>query len=193
MKASWGSLAGKAWVDFVFSVDGKIIDLSKVSFPSRGKEEEKEVEGIRMRLINNDSSRNKERVTYIEDEDKVRAIIRVRFSREVFGISMDGVKMGAAPSDAEVVYGDGVEARAFSWGVVVVIDGKEIVLVGKRPKVALKVEGGKIIVSGDTYPIKEELKSMKARWDPQSKAWVLQGDVEEIRKKLVEELGVEVA
>lgn len=192
MKASWGSLAGKVWVDFVISTDGKIIDMSKVSFPSRGKEEEAIIDGIKMRLVNNDSSRNRERIAYIEDEDKVRAIIRVRFSREIFGISSDGVRMGAAPSDAEVVYGD-AEARAFSWGVVVQIDGKEIILVGKRPKVQVEVKGGKIIVSGDTYPIKEELKTMKARWDPQAKAWVLQGDAEEIRKKLVEKLGVELA
>jgi hypothetical protein len=45
-----------------------------------------------------------------------------------------------------------------------------------RKKIAylikIKVEGDKIVVSGDTYEIKDHLKKLGFRWDPTNKVWV---------------------
>ena len=195
MRASWGTLAGRLWVDYIFLKDGKVIDLSNVKFPSRRKDEEAVIEGVKMTLINDDSSRNKTRIAYIEDEDKVRAIVRVRFMNEVVGAKDMKILMAPVPYDAEVVYGDGVDVRVFyDWkGVIVYMDGQEIVLIGKRPKVSVVTEAGKLVVSGDTYPIKDDLKLMGFKWDPEKKAWVGEADPDELKEKLVGELGVELS
>jgi hypothetical protein len=46
------------------------------------------------------------------------------------------------------------------------LDRKKIV------NVYVKFEAGKIMVYGDTFHIKEELKKMGFKWDPDSKVWV---------------------
>jgi hypothetical protein len=38
-------------------------------------------------------------------------------------------------------------------------------------KLYLKVKGNKVIVYGDTYPVKDELKRLGFRWDPVERAW----------------------
>jgi ribonuclease BN (tRNA processing enzyme) len=38
-------------------------------------------------------------------------------------------------------------------------------------KLYLKVRGGKVVVFGDTYPIKDELKKLGFKWDPAERVW----------------------
>jgi hypothetical protein len=42
----------------------------------------------------------------------------------------------------------------------------------KIVNVYFKFEGGKVMVYGDTFHIKEELKKMGFKWDPDNKAWI---------------------
>ena len=41
-------------------------------------------------------------------------------------------------------------------------------------------------VIGNTFPVKEDLKKLGARWDPDKKAWMVPEDKVEEAKKLVE-------
>jgi len=97
----------------------------------------------------------------------------------------------------EEVNGKYTIIREYSY---IVVDDKKIQvavreLEKKKTKLVVRVEevNGKVYVTGDTYDIKEELKSRGFRWDPQRKAWYIDKlsslDVIEILKTL----NVEVA
>jgi hypothetical protein len=45
-------------------------------------------------------------------------------------------------------------------------------------KLYLKVKGGKVIVFGDTYPVKDALKSLGFKWDPVERVWYAPANVD---------------
>ena len=84
----------------------------------------------------------------------------------------------------------------------VVVDNKKIyvderilskeVLIEKL-SVQIRKTNDRILITGDTYHIKETLKVLGFKWDPNTKTWYRQNnvDVSEIQKK-IEEIGVKV-
>jgi hypothetical protein len=63
--------------------------------------------------------------------------------------------------------------------------GVETQLIGK-PRVAIKRQDGKVLVTGDTYQIRDQLKALKFRWDPLSRAWYIPELDEATMQKLSE-------
>jgi hypothetical protein len=58
-------------------------------------------------------------------------------------------------------------------------------LIGK-PRVAIRRQDGKVLVTGDTYQIRDQLKALKFRWDPLSRAWYIPELDEATRQRLSE-------
>ena len=42
-----------------------------------------------------------------------------------------------------------------------------------------------VAVSGNTYPVKDQLKALGARWNPDSKAWMVAADKADAARKIV--------
>jgi len=63
--------------------------------------------------------------------------------------------------------------------------GVETQLIGK-PRVAIRRQDGKVLVTGDTYQIRDQLKALKFRWDPLSRAWYIPELDEATRQRLSE-------
>jgi hypothetical protein len=53
-------------------------------------------------------------------------------------------------------------------------------------KLYLKVKGGKVIVFGDTYPVKDALKQLGFKWDPLERAWYASANIDMLKAKLAE-------
>jgi cellobiose-specific phosphotransferase system component IIB len=65
-------------------------------------------------------------------------------------------------------------------------------LAPEKLKVIVRSDGRKVLVFGDTYPIKDKLKAMGARWDPINKIWFFSdADMGQIASK-IRELGINV-
>jgi hypothetical protein len=64
----------------------------------------------------------------------------------------------------------------------------EEVVTKSGKKLYLKVKGGKIVVSGDTYPVKDALKQLGFKWDPVERAWYapVNADVNSVMARLAE-------
>jgi len=60
-----------------------------------------------------------------------------------------------------------------------------------KKEIHIRREGEKIIVSGDTYPIKEILKLYKLRWDPKRRVWYKDEMSEERLLEMIDILTVE--
>jgi len=75
----------------------------------------------------------------------------------------------------------------------VVLDEKKVgeEVIREKLVVNVKVDGDVVTVSGDTYHIKEDLKRLGFRWDPNKKVWFAKGEVEKVKAEL-ESLGVSV-
>jgi hypothetical protein len=77
----------------------------------------------------------------------------------------------------------------------IVYNGQEIRLstkeIGKKKLayvVSLKVVNDKIVVSGDTFEVKDVLKRMGFRWDPTNKVWVASAALADIVKAELEKI-----
>ena len=55
-------------------------------------------------------------------------------------------------------------------------------------KLYLKVKGGKVIVFGDTYPVKDALKQLGFKWDPVERVWYApaNADINSVMARLAE-------
>jgi hypothetical protein len=42
-----------------------------------------------------------------------------------------------------------------------------------------------IAITGNTYPVKDQLKSLGARWNPERKAWMVPADKADAARKIV--------
>jgi len=70
--------------------------------------------------------------------------------------------------------------------------GREVIQ--SKLTVKLMVENGKVIASGDTYNVKEILKSLGFKWDSFKRVWYVEGsDIAEIKAVLSNHINVEVS
>jgi len=97
---------------------------------------------------------------------------------EVWVIDKDGARRVDLLS--RVVTKENGKYRYTIQQLFVVYNGKEIVVredvIEKQPimekmQIKARVDGNKIIVSGDTYHVRDVLKALKFRWDWLSKTW----------------------
>ena len=67
-------------------------------------------------------------------------------------------------------------------------------VIKNKLSVRIYKEGSRIVVSGDTYHIKELLKQLRFRWDPLKQVWYVEGsDIAEIKAVLSKHINVEVS
>jgi hypothetical protein len=64
----------------------------------------------------------------------------------------------------------------------------EEVVTKSGKKLYLKVKGGKVVVFGDTYPVKDALKQLGFKWDPVERVWYApaNADVNSVMARLAE-------
>lgn len=72
------------------------------------------------------------------------------------------------------------------------IINKEVLIEKLSVKIRKESNSNKIYVIGDTYHIKDKLKQIGFRWDPNMKAWYKENTSVETVKDEIEKLGVEV-
>jgi len=184
------------------------VDLTTLT-GGRG-EHETEISGIcRIKYDNRDSSKNLHRDIEIVDVYAPVLVIRTygalscsRGFDNVYKVYKDGeeVKFEELERKEEVVEVEDGKFRVKVKRAYVEVDGKKITLeeheVGREvcvDKLTLKVteKNGRVYVNGDTYHIRDSLKRLRYRWDPNIKAWYKDASIEEVKREL-EELGVQV-
>ena len=97
---------------------------------------------------------------------------------EVWIIDKDGAKQ--ADIRSRTVVKENGKYRYTIQQLFVVYNGKEIVVredvIEKQPimeklEVRARVDGNRIVVSGDTFHVRDVLKALKFRWDWKTKTW----------------------
>jgi len=185
------------------------INLSEVT--GRDGVYEIEIPGIgKIRYENRDSSRNLNREIEVVDVFVPYMVVRnwgaLSCSRgfdNVYKVYKDGNEVRFEELEvkeelAEIVDG---KFKVTVKRAYVEIDGKKVYIseseVGREvcvDRLTLKVteRNGRVYVNGDTYHIRDQLKRLKYRWDPERKMWYKETSIEEVKSEL-ESIGVQVA
>jgi hypothetical protein len=168
-----------------------------------------EVPGVvKIRFENRDSSKNMNReVEFIDAQQPV--VIRYYGARscsksfdEVYLVKKVNGELVTEKLEAksEVTVVENGKYRVTLARTYVEVDGQKIYVVEKelsrevcveKLEVRVKAANGKIYVVGDTYHIRDKLKELRYRWDPNVKAWYKDSDVNKVVEEL-ESLGVQV-
>jgi glutamyl-tRNA reductase len=184
--------------------------INLTALTGRRGEHEIEVPGLcKIKYDNRDSSKNIHRDVEIVDVYVPSLIVRYwgalscsRGFDEVYKVYKDGneVRFEELEQREEIVETESGKFKLRVKRVYVEIDGKKITLseseVGREvcvDKLTVKVlqKNGRTYVNGDTYHIREELKKLRYRWDPERKAWYKEASTEEVKGEL-ESIGVQV-
>jgi len=200
---TWGSF-GQYKKTVAVLVDGSVVDPEFDVPRAKGVSLTKTVtvngREYEIELINEDSRKNAHRVARIPAEI-VLAVVKWNKSASNFyePTIIKGEGMIKAEQEEES-WGDGayryvrVKVAYYyvneSKGVKVPvlrreIDFKKVRLTPYR--LTLRVDGTRIVVSGDTYHVKYFLKEMRFRWDPVNRVWYKGGDASEV-PQIVEQL-----
>jgi hypothetical protein len=186
----------------------KRIDLSSVT--TRRGEHEVEIPEIgRIKYDNRDSSKNLHREVEVVDVFVPYIVVRnwgaLSCSRgfdEVWKVYKEGseVRFEELEAKEEIAEVEDGKYKVRVKRVYVEVDGEKIILseseVGRevcvdKLTVRIKATNGRVYVNGDTYHIKEQLKQLRYRWDPERKAWYKESDINVVKSEL-ESLGVQV-
>jgi hypothetical protein len=184
------------------------ISLAKLT--NRRGENVLETDLFTVKYRNNDSNRNLDREVEFTSV-KQSLLVRYRGARsatkrfdEVYLIMQDGDKVIAQQLEIKERT---FEAEVGKYKVTylekyVEFEGNEIrletVRIGSeviKSKLTVRIyrENGKVIASGDTYNVKEILKSLGFKWDPMKKVWYNdKADATEVKAVLSSHVNVEV-
>jgi hypothetical protein len=66
----------------------------------------------------------------------------------------------------------------------IILGEREIKRIKRFYEVKIKVENGITIVTGDTFNVKDVLKELRLRWDPERKAWTGKTPAELVKQRL---------
>jgi len=203
---TWGS-CHRSYVEILHP---KRLDLTVLT--SRRGEHEVEITGIcKIKYENRDSSKNLHR--YVEVVDVYAPYIVVRnwgalsCSRsfdKTYKVFKDGdsVKFEELEQKEEVAVVEDGKFRIRVRKVYVEVGGQKIYVAEKelsrevcvdKLEVRIKTINGRVYVLGDTYHIKDKLKSLGYRWDPNVKAWYKSDNVNNVKEELEKKLGLQVA
>jgi hypothetical protein len=163
----------------------------------------------KIRYENRDSSKNLHRDVEIVDVYTPFIIVRnwgalscSRSFDSVYKVYKDGgeIRFEELEQKEEIVETESGKFRVRVKRVYVEIDGVKIVIseseVGREVcvnRLTLRVlqKNGRVYVNGDTYHIKEKLKQLRYRWDPERKMWYKDASISTVKSEL-EGLGVQV-
>jgi len=195
---TWGSF-GQFTNEYVVLRNGTVIDAKSLSRTvRRGDVIIKEINGVKV-IVMDSSSRKNTHVTVQIPASEVLAVIEE--SKSSSGHKGFIVKYGGGEiiaEDEEKVWDAGRIRYVKTVRKYYYVNGDMKVLIAEREvdfqKIKTKLvvsvieEGNKVYVSGDTYDIKDKLKTYGFRWDPLRKAWYInnlsKNDVIEILKSL---------
>jgi hypothetical protein len=204
---TWGSCQ-RGYLRVLHPIEVDVADLT-----SRRGEGVVEIPGVAvLRFENRDSSRNMHReVEFIDVQQPL--VVRYYGARscsksfdDVYLVKkVDGqVVVERLEQKEEVAVVENGKYRVTTKRTYVEVDGKRVYVAESeirrevctdRLVVKVKASGTRVYVLGDTYHVKDRLKEMKYRWDPNVKAWFKDLDVNKNVNKVVEELesiGVQV-
>jgi translation elongation factor P/translation initiation factor 5A len=177
-------------------------NLSKFTI-AKGKHEVM-IDSAKIRYTNQDSSRNKNRkVEFVEIKQPIIVHYDVSWSCNshedfVFLVTSEGFKK--LDVQVEVVERENGKFRETWKRLYVVYNNDKIViretkireeLIREKLIAIVKVLGNRVVVHGDTYFIKDELKK-HLRWDAESKVWYTETMPRERVVEVIKGLGVQV-
>jgi hypothetical protein len=184
------------------------ISLDKLTF--REGENVLETELFAIRYKNYDSNRNLNReVEFIVVKQPIviryhGAMSASKYFDEVYLLRMDGGKVvveklevkertfNAEVGKYKITY---LEKYVTFKDVEIRLETIEVSKEVIKSKLAVRVyrEGSRIVVSGDTYYIKEQLKQLRFKWDPLKQVWYNEkADIAEVKAVLSNHINVEV-
>jgi translation elongation factor P/translation initiation factor 5A len=179
-------------------------NLSKFTI-AKGKNEVMIDSIAKIRYINQDSSRNKHReVEFVEINQPIIVHYDVSWSCNshedfVFLVTSEGFKK--LDVQVEVVERENCKFRETWKRLYVVYNNDKIViretkiheeLIREKLIVIVKVLGNRVVVHGDTYFIKDDLKKHGLRWDAESKVWYTETMHRDGVAEIIKGLGVQV-
>jgi hypothetical protein len=184
------------------------LDLRGIT--TRRGEHEVEIPGIgRIRYENRDSSKNLHRDVEITDVYVQFIVIRYYGARscskgfdEVYLVKkVDGqVVVERLEQKEELVTAEDGKYRITLTRTYVEVGGQKVIVAeheirrevcADKLTVRIKASNGKTYVNGDTYHIRDRLKQMRYRWDPERKMWYKDADISVVKREL-ESIGVRV-
>jgi len=187
----------------------KELDLAAVT--GREGEHEVEISGLcRIRYENHDSSKNLNREIEIVDVYVPFLIVRsygaLSCSRSFDKVYLvkkadNQLKFEELGLKEEVATLENGKYRVTTKKTYVEVEGQKVYVAEKevarevcvdKLEVRIKTTNGRVYVLGDTYHIKDKLKSLGYRWDPNVKAWYKSDNVNNVKEEL-EKLGLQVA
>jgi len=134
---------------------------------------------------------NPSKIYVIAYRNLKKAYREYRYLRQTY--SKAKVEMLREDRDKEII--DIVVDQCYEAPRVYYPDWRERELDKKTVYVSIEIDGDKVVVSGNTYPVKEELKRLGFRWDPVEEVWyasVKAGLIETVRRELSKIPEVEV-
>jgi hypothetical protein len=200
---TWGSCQ-RGYLMILHPVSINIAELT-----SRRGEGVVEVPGVaRIRYENHDSSKNLHRV--VEFVDVQQPLVVRYYGARSCSKSFDEVYMvrkvngelviERLETKTEVVTVENGKYKVTLSRTYVEVDGRKIYVAERElsrevcvDKLTIRVlqKNGRVYVMGDTYHIRDKLKELGYRWEPNAKAWYKDADVNAVREEL-ESLGVRV-
>jgi len=206
--STWGSF-GQYGQEIIILRDGTVIEPRELASRygvSKGDRMSVNVGGVDV-LIEDRSSRKNREIEVIVPAEHVLAIINdIRTSSGWKGFRVvrgPGEVVCVLDQDERIVDNkkvvDVYKAYYYIHGPIRAMirreyGGRRTELTGK-PRVQVHIEGGKIVVSGDTFQIRQILKSLRFRWSHVYRVWYIdaQSEVEKIIEKIKEHAEVEEA
>jgi hypothetical protein len=200
---TWGSCQ-RGYLQVVYPNEVDVADLT-----SRRGEGVVEIPGVaKIRYENRDSSRNMRReVEFVDVQQPI--VVRYFGARscskgfdEVYLLRKVNGELVVERLEVkeEVVVVENGKYRITTKKAYVEVGGKKIYLAEKElsrevcvDRLTLRVlqRNGRIYVLGDTYHVRDRLKSLGYRWDPNVKGWYKDSDIDTVKGEL-EEAGVQV-
>jgi hypothetical protein len=197
---TWGSY-GQYVRTLAVLVDGQVLDPSRENIRGKGVTVKRKIavngKEYEIELYANDSNKNAHRYIYVPREIVLAVIYDRKSSSGWKGFQVDGPgEVVAEDQTQEQVNGrykyiKTVRVFYYRHGNIKVklkeeeLDFKKE-LIGK-PRVIVRRVGQLVVVTGDTYHVKEQLKALGFKFDPSDKTWVSTASdslINEVRERL---------
>lgn len=201
---TWGSCR-QGYAEIIYP---KRVDLSEPT--GRDGIHEVEISGLcKIKYENRDSSKNLNREVEVVDVYAPFLVIRHHEALscgksfdKVYKVYKNGgeIRFEELEPKEELVEVENGKFKVLMKRAYVEVDGQKLYLKESEvrrevcvDRLAVKVlqRNGRVYVLGDTYYVKDRLKEMKYRWNPNVKAWFKDSDVNKVVEEL-ESIGVQV-